>query len=80
MGESFEENLIDFENRLPHAPGLDHADALRHRGRGVHGVGGGHALHPDGVAAPYAHTAHHHLAGAETGVFCEGVAVSVVVS
>ena len=56
---------------------LDHADALCHGAGGVHGVRGGHALHPDGVVAPDAHGAHLHGAGAPALVVRKAWAVLI---
>jgi hypothetical protein len=58
------------------AAGLYHADALRHGGLGVHRVGGGHALHPDRIAATDAEATDLHFPGSETAVFDQAVAIS----
>ena len=70
--------LFDAGGRHPHqlAARLYHANALGYGARGVQRVRGGHALHPYGVVAPYAHGTYLHGPGGQPGGAREAVDVS----
>ena len=57
---------------------FDHSDALGHSGSRVHGIRGGHALHPDGVVATDADVADTHSACAPTFVTQQAGAIEHV--